>query len=335
MRAPGKRPRTARPGRPAGASSPASGGGWRAAGTDRDPSAGARSPDRALRSPRLVSPSVCSAVESSSHASGSFGVSSVVSRASETDWPDPPPASRKTSPTPTPPAPTPNRTKPRPKTSASRTNIHFAWRRSRGKNIVSSTDGAVVPRRGVATAACGFALFGGSSRIGPCGRPSPVAVLAGYESSCNALRRASEDDGRNRIFNRLEQGCSSRDDDGDVRLLPADERADLAVHPEHACAPERRELERVARRERVRAAARGPARRRSPCGAPRTGRTTASTRGCRSRCPTAIARGSKLRERRDAAAEDPVRARAVRDADAVRCEERDLLVVRRGRSARP
>ena len=32
---------------------------------------------------------------------------------------------------------------------------------------------------------------GCSSRIGPCGRPSPVAVLAGYESSCNPLRRAS------------------------------------------------------------------------------------------------------------------------------------------------
>ena len=62
---------------------------------------------------------------------------------------------------PVPPAPTPKTTKPSPKTSARNTNIHFAWRRSRGKNIVSSIDGAVEPRgRAGATAACGFALFG-------------------------------------------------------------------------------------------------------------------------------------------------------------------------------
>ena len=68
---------------------------------------------------------------------------------------------RKMSPTPVPPAPTPNTTKPSPKTSARKTNIHLAWRRSRGKNIVSSIDGAVEPRgRAGATAACGFALFG-------------------------------------------------------------------------------------------------------------------------------------------------------------------------------
>ena len=35
-------------------------------------------------------------------------------------------------------APMPKPTKPTPKTSARKTNIHFAWRRSRLKNIVSS-----------------------------------------------------------------------------------------------------------------------------------------------------------------------------------------------------
>jgi hypothetical protein len=64
------------------------------------------------------------------------------------------------SPIPVPPAPTPKTTNPSPKTSARKTNIHFAWRRSRGKNIVSSTDGAVEARGRGATAACGFALFG-------------------------------------------------------------------------------------------------------------------------------------------------------------------------------
>jgi hypothetical protein len=64
------------------------------------------------------------------------------------------------SPTPVPPAPTPKRTKPPPSATARKTNIHFAWRRRRGKNIVSSIedpfDGA---RLRAATAASVLGLF--------------------------------------------------------------------------------------------------------------------------------------------------------------------------------
>ena len=58
---------------------------------------------------------------------------------------------------------------------------------------------------------------GGSSRIGPFGDPSPVAVLAGYESSCNPVRRASKDNARNRIFNGPQQALLERHD-GQVGL---------------------------------------------------------------------------------------------------------------------
>ena len=52
-------------------------------------------------------------------------------------------------------------TKPPPRATARNTNIHFAWRRSRGKNIVSSIDGAVerLTPRGAATAAFCFGRF--------------------------------------------------------------------------------------------------------------------------------------------------------------------------------
>ena len=72
-----------------------------------------------------------------------------------------PPPPRNRSPTPVPPAPTPKITKPPPRATARKTNIHLAWRRSRGKNIVSSIDGAVerLAPRGAATAASCFGRF--------------------------------------------------------------------------------------------------------------------------------------------------------------------------------
>ena len=44
-------------------------------------------------------------------------------------------------------------------------------------------------------------LLGCSSQNAPIRRSFPIAVLAGYESSCHTVRGATQNDGRNRVFN--------------------------------------------------------------------------------------------------------------------------------------
>ena len=159
------RPRSPAPAAPpAGASSRASGGARPARDTRCRSSARARSPCRARRSPPRSGPR--SGVPWRGRATPSdprVGHRSSPARRRSTATPVPP-EPRKMSPTPTPPAPTPKRTKPKPKNTASRTNIHFAWRRE-----AREEHGVLDRRRGrrawtldaaPATEACGFEPFG-------------------------------------------------------------------------------------------------------------------------------------------------------------------------------
>ena len=116
---------------------------------------GRRSPCRSARRPAARS-------RDRVHACTFFGSFSVFFSELEIDGtPLEAPPPRRMSPTPVPPAPTPKRTKPPPRATARKTNIHLAWRRSRGKNIVSSIDGAVerLALRVAATAASCFGRF--------------------------------------------------------------------------------------------------------------------------------------------------------------------------------
>ena len=108
--------------------------------------------------------------------------------------------------------------------------------------------------------------------------------------------------------------------------FPGTSEPSVVVEPERARAAERRELERVGGGQRVRAAlagARADDRRAHLVEHVERRRR----RGAVRRDADADARLAQRRERGDAAAEDPVRARAVRDRDVVLGEERDLLLV--------
>src|SRR5215218_2792426 len=132
---------------------------------------------------------------------------------------------------PAPCAPTPKPTKPSAKTTARRRNTHFARRRSRVKNIVSSSE----RERPLAEEARGGA--GVRERLRRCSEArANRSLLSGTaprvdEGEPNPLRGAAEDDRRGGFVPGQVRRPGERDD-GEVGALAGDEGSDLVVETE-------------------------------------------------------------------------------------------------------
>ena len=200
------------------------------------------------------------------------------------------------------PEPTPSRTKPSTNATARKTYAHLAWLRSREKNS-SSCHSGVFCFLWAAVTACGpsilrrtaLAVLRTSRHVSS--SSLSIAGLPVDDRREHSFRRASEDDGRRGILDRM-VGAPRERHDRQVGALAGRQGTHLAVDSQGAGRVDRREARAPRPRGAPPGAAPGPGRRRSRPASPRKRRTRASRRASRCRAPPSPLRRAARRAAR-------------------------------------